>query len=905
MEPGRIGYYELLEKIGQGGMGEVWKAHDSRLDRIVALKFLPRQTASNDTEKRRFIHEARAASGLDHPNICSVFSIEETDDGQLYMVMAYYEGESLSEKIGHGPVPLMETINIAMQLATGLQKAHSKNIVHRDLKPANVLITTDGLLKIIDFGLAKAAMQTTLTEAGTTMGTASYMSPEQAQGASVDHRTDIWSFGVLLYEMITGMLPFRSEHSAALVYSILHETPEPVTALRTGVPVALENIVTKCLEKDASDRYQHTDEILVDLRKVEKSLQKSSENRGNQAIPTPLSQIREKNTFEPDSILSTDPNGSANRQLSASTWLLVALLTAVTLGLAGYYLVINTAGPTEGIMTGQLTFRQVTFDTGVDEFPAWSPDGKKIAFSREAGGYRNIFLKDLDTGSERQLTRTRADNIQPTWSPDGKSLLVVRASEESGKIGLSDLYGWYLNGDIWKIDIESQAEERFINNAFNPAWSPDGKRIAVEASWAGPRRIWQLDERGMNPRQITSDISESVYHTSPGWSPDGNRIVFQNIDGTRRDIRVIDRVTEEISWITDDQFTNVHPFWSADDMIYFSSYRGGGINIWRVAGNATGSENARFEQITTGAGQDLYPSVSNDGQNIAFSVLGLNSNIWRLPVSPDSGLPEGDPEPLIMTTREDSRGAWSPDGSRIAFSSDRAGYMNIWLYMLDDGSVRQLTHGPGGDYQPNWSPDGQQIAFFSSRSGQLDIWTVDVENGDLKQITTGPGSDINPFFSPDGSLIAYSSDEFGRLEPWIVASDGTGRHRLISMAINIHFKRWMKQDDRFVFRSADPNRPGLWMITVSGDEPEFVVMPRGGAHISFSPDFSKIMDVENHRTLWVTPVDGSVPYQVYEFEEPDVRMDYPVWSPDGRYVLFDHLRPSGGNIWVVGGVNDR
>lgn len=253
-------------------MGVVYKARDTKLDRTVALKFLPSHPGTDETDKQRFLNEAKAASALDHTNICSIYSIEETDDGNLFIVMAYYEGVSLKDKIEQGLLPLKDVVNYAIQIASGLQKAHENGIVHRDLKPANIFLTGDNQIKIIDFGLAKASRHTLITNSGTTLGTVPYMSPEQAQGGKVDHRTDIWSLGVVMYEMLTGQRPFRSEYETALVYSILNEDPEPVTALRSGVPMELERIINKCLEKDSGKRNQHTDEICIDLHRIEKNL---------------------------------------------------------------------------------------------------------------------------------------------------------------------------------------------------------------------------------------------------------------------------------------------------------------------------------------------------------------------------------------------------------------------------------------------------------------------------------------------------------------------------------------------------------------------------------------------------------------------------------------------------------
>jgi serine/threonine protein kinase/tetratricopeptide (TPR) repeat protein len=268
-----ISNYKILEKLGEGGMGVVYKAEDIKLKRTVALKFLPPEWTRDPDAKTRFMHEAQAASALDHNNVCTVFEVDETDDGQLYIAMAHYDGETLRQKIERGPLKIHEAIDIAIQVGHGLHKAHQKEIVHRDIKPANVMITEDGVAKVLDFGLAKLVGRTMLTKEGTTMGTMSYMSPEQTEGAVVNHQTDIWSLGVLLYEMLTGQQPFQGDYDGAVLYSIVNEEAEPITALGTGLPMELERIVNKCLKKEPAERYQHVDELISDLRSLSKELE--------------------------------------------------------------------------------------------------------------------------------------------------------------------------------------------------------------------------------------------------------------------------------------------------------------------------------------------------------------------------------------------------------------------------------------------------------------------------------------------------------------------------------------------------------------------------------------------------------------------------------------------------------
>lgn len=543
---------------------------------------------------------------------------------------------------------------------------------------------------------------------------------------------------------------------------------------------------------------------------------------------------------------------------------------------------------------------QLTFSEAIEQYPAWSPNNQDLAFSREESGFRKIFIKNLESGEERQLTKGNFDDIQAVWSPDGKSILFVRSRQPGVRLEPGDVFGLFLDGDVWSVDLESQEESRLIENAFNPDYSPDGRRIAVDASWAGPRRIWAVDSRGHNPQQLTSDSSEGNWHVRPRWSPDGGRIVFQNIERTKFDVRVCDLGSGRSFWVTNDAVPDLNPVWSPSGrFIYFSSYRGGGINIWRAALLPDGSLFGPPQQMTIGAGQDVEIAISRDGKRLAFSILRQNADIWRLPVDASTGKPTGEPHEVITTTREDSRGAWSPDGNWIAFNSDRTGEMNIWLHSIEGGSTRQLTRGQGGDYQANWSPDGKHIVFFSSRAGTADIWCVEVESGKLRQLTTTDSVNVNPFYSPDGGLIAYNSDQTGRPEVWVMNADGSDPRQLSTSGVMGHFIRWTRDGDAVIYRSPVGGNPRTVKISVHRGEPEPLPEVVGGSHMSLSPDHSRIMDVVGHKTLWVSPLDGGSPEKVYEFADPDVRIDYPVWSPDGHWILFDRFRPQGGDVWMM------
>lgn len=543
---------------------------------------------------------------------------------------------------------------------------------------------------------------------------------------------------------------------------------------------------------------------------------------------------------------------------------------------------------------------QITFTEAIEQYPAWSPSNDEFAFSREDAGIRSIYVKNLSSGEERRLTSGNHDDIQPAWSPDGKTILFVRSRQSNVKLEPGDVFGLFIEGDIWRVDVQTQNETKLIENAFNPDYSPDSTRIAFDASLAGPRRIWAVDRLGHNPQQLTSDNSEGVTHVRPRWSPDSKRIVFQNIERTKFDVRVVDLASGRYFWVTNDAVQDLNPVWSPSGrFIYFSSYRGGGINIWRASMLQDGSLASAPQQLTLGAGQDVEIAISPDGKRLAFSILRQNADIWRLPVSPGTGQPVGEPQEVVTTTREDSRGSWSPDGKIIAFNSDRTGEMNIWLHFLENGQSRQLTKGGGGDFQANWSPDGQRIAFFSSRSGTADIWCVDVDSAKLERLTSNDFVSVNPFYSPDGKMIAYNSDETGRPEVWLMRSDGSEPRQLSDTGVSGHFMRWDQSGDAIVFRRPTGGSSQTVRFRVDGTDAGPLPEVMGGAHMSLSPDCSRIMDVVGHKALWVSPLDGGKPEKVFEFDDPDVRIDYPVWSPDGAWILFDRFRPNGGDIWMM------
>jgi serine/threonine-protein kinase len=871
--------YRIERELGRGGMATVWLAHDRKHDRPVALKVLrPEVAAALGPE--RFQREIKLAARLQHPHILSVY-----DSGAapgrgpgpagdvLWYTMPYVEGESLRERLRRsGRLPVGEAVRIAREVAQALQYAHDHGVVHRDIKPENILLTADGNTLVADFGIARPLDEPgpALTATGLVLGTPSYMSPEQATGqTALDGRSDVYSLGCVLYEMLSGGPPFTGPTVAAVLGKQITQPAPPLPADAAPQPVA--RAVARALAKSPAERYASAAEFAAALAPAERP--PSTGRRGlRRALPLALAGL-----------------GLLGLTYYGGTRLLRA----------------GSAAGTGAVASGfNRKLAQLTFGEGVEESPAWSPDGRTLAYVGEAEGYKQIFLLTLPSGPERRLTRGPKDDIQPAWSSDAKRLAFVRAKTDRGKLEPSDINGWYSEGgDIWTLDLESGRQQKLVPDAFHPAYSPDGTRLAFDAPWAGPRRIWIADAGGRNPRQVTSDSSEAVVHTEPRWSPDGRTLVFRRIEKTKSDIVVVDPATSRMIRLTHDNVQDLDPVWSPDGRyVYFASYRGGGLNLWRLAVTPGGEAAGSPEQLTTGAGDDVEPSLAPDGRRLAFAVRGINSDLWRLPVSPETGRPTGGPEPVLATSRVESRGSWSPDGRTIAFNSDRLGEMNLWLRNLADGTERRLTTGPGGDYQPEWSPDGRSLVFFSARSGNADLWTVRVADGRLTRLTDSPGMDINPFYSPDGRRIAFLSDRTGRTEVWVMNPDGSEQRQLTSVGAGGHFLLWTPDGRGVIFRAETGTEMRIYRAAVPDGALTRLPDVASGAHMTFSPDRSRILDVRGHKSLWIYPLQGGEPYQIFEFPDPDVRVDYPVWSPDGRWVLFDRAASRGGDLWLLEGL---
>ena len=885
-------HYRLIEKVGQGGMGVVWRAHDRNLGREVAIKFLPEHLAQDPERLARFEREARLLASLNHPGIVTIHAVERTDDVR-FIVMELVRGRTLDDVIPSDGLPEARFFRLAVPLVDAVGAAHRHGIIHRDIKPANVMVDDEDRIKVLDFGLARpddtASAATSradtaapdLTRAGAMVGTAAWMAPEQAEGRQVDPRSDIFSLGAVLYAMATGSRPFTGATSARVISSILRDDPPPVSSIRSGLPVSLDAVISDCLRKEAGARIQNAALLRERLE--------TASGRGATAPGGPGTPARRGVLWAGTLLVLT-------AVVTGALWLSRSRAPSSPAG-------IDPAAGGASVRARRLT--QITLGEAIEQWPAWSHDRTRLLYCAEVGGFWKILLKGAQADDARQLTTGPGDDIQPAWSPDGRTIAFVKAADEQTRLRPGDvLSGQYEGGDIWMLDVDGGEAHKVLEEAFNPDFSGDGEHLAFDASYAGPRRIWITDGRGRNPRQVSTDTSEAVAHTMPSWSPDGTRIVFQSMENTKFDLRVVTLASGETTNLTDDAFLDTAPAWSpSGKSIYFTSDRGGGLNIWRLGVDPLGRAAGPPAQLTTGAGQDIQPAPgSDDATGVAFTVLQQNADLWRLPVDAATGLTAGEPAPFVVTTREESRGSWSPDGSAIVFNSERDGEMNIWVRAAD-GSTRRLTSGPGGDYQPQWSRDGRSIVFFSARSGNLDLWIVDAVTGAMRQLTDHPGIDINPFWSPDGTTIAFQSDRDGRLEVWTVRADGASPRRISSEGASGHFLRWSDDGTYVIFASGPPGQRRFLRQRVAGSDGSVERLPdiASGGHFSFSPDRRLVMDVAGHKVLWVHAIDGTSRTKVFEFPDPESRIDYPVWSPDGKWILFDRVVPRGGDIWLLEG----
>ncbi len=675
-----VSHYKILEKLGEGGMGVVYKAEDTRLKRTVALKFLPHSLQSHEPERARFLQEAQAASALNHPNVCTIYDIAEAED-QPFIAMEYVDGKTLSQMV---PVrSIQAAVGYAIQIGEALHEAHSKGIVHRDIKTDNIMVNSKDQVKVMDFGLARLKGSLKLTKTSSTVGTLAYMAPEQIEGRETDARSDIFSFGVVLYEMLTGHLPFRGEHEAAMMYSIVNEEPESLQKALPDAPSELLHVVNRALEKDPEERYQTVHDMVIDLRRLKKEstrVVRFPERHGEMAMVPP-----------------GNPRGRSKRRLAFLLSGAIAVVCAVVA-----VLLLSRAprlNPEMKFRVLQLPFRDVAY-------ASMSRDGSWIAFpAADDRDKFDVYMMNVAQGQPRRITHDSCSHIfNVALSPDAGTILYSRHSaprEPYEIVSISSLGG---TGRV------------VVDNGYDQVWRPDGERFGYlhdEDLRAGRsiNRWWSCKPDGSDRRiEITDTITASpgirfAFH----YSPDGKSIAWtRNFPQGHSEIMIRDLESGRDLPLTRDEKFADDAIWTRTGHIFYSSNRGGNVNIWMIP--ASGGEPVR---VTRGSGPDVPLGMTPDGDKLMYAEI---QDIGQIKIASTK---DGTIRQLTVDERERGLASISPSGRYIAFPAQEVDAINtarnIYLMDRDGGNVRKLTDDLLYKSAPLWSPDEKWITYHSRR----------------------------------------------------------------------------------------------------------------------------------------------------------------------------------------------
>jgi eukaryotic-like serine/threonine-protein kinase len=719
--------YKIEKLLGTGGMGEVYLARDRKLDRLIALKILPWHFVADADRLERFQREARALSSLNHPNLITIYEVGE-DKGVHFIAMEFVEGQTLSSL--RGKLSLKELLSIVAQAAEALAAAHQSGIVHRDIKPDNVMVRPDGYAKVLDFGLVKltetapAQPDVAKTQLGVAMGTLAYMSPEQATGEPVDHRTDIWSLGVVLYELVTGHRPFTGETRQATINSILSSEPGPATVLDPSLPSEVDLVLNKALEKDRDLRYQTASDFRADIRRLLRAIDSS---------PTASS----RRSFS-----------GAVRPFVQRRWLRPVLACAAIAAavLLVWFLMKSRPGGPDWSRAAHL---QLTNLPGTEFFPVLTPDGKSFVYASDENGNFDLFVQRVGGKKATPLTpNTPSDESQPSYSPNGDRIAFRSTREPSG---------------IYVMDPNGENVRFVTADCHYPSWSPDGKEIVCSKAGRSapstrnftPSSLWIADvETGSKRLLCEYDAMQ------PAWSPRGARIAFWFMPPNvgRSEIATISRQGGEIQIVTNNASTNWNPVWSPDGkFLYFASDRSGNMGFWRVSiDEETGQAQGEPEAVLTPSTYNRHLSFSRDGRRLIYVQSNDRSNIQAVKFDPGTEKTIGESFWITRGDQQLMRPELSPDGSRFVVRALRGTQDDIALVQRDGTNWRDLTNDKFFDRYPRWSPDGKRIALTSDRGGHYEIWTMNADGTNLRQHSfDSPGDTSFPLWSPDGSRILF------------------------------------------------------------------------------------------------------------------------------------------------------
>ena len=820
MTPQRLGSYELIEPIGVGGMGEVWRALDPGLRRHVAIKILSSQYSRDPDRLRRFEHEAQAAGMLNHPNVLSVYAIGRHDDSP-YLVTELLDGVTLRQRLANGALPEGKALEHADQLVQGLAAAHDKGIVHRDLKPENIFITSDGRVKILDFGLAKLAPSGPQDEAhtrtadGVVLGTPAYMSPEQVRGLSADHRSDIFAVGAVLYEMLAGRRPFVADTSAETMTAILKQDPPSVP----GVSAQVDQIVRHCLEKEPGARYQSARDLAFQLRLVR----------------------------DPSSRPAGPLSSGGRRRLAAKV---VGLILLAALA----WWLMRPAPP-----AATASFTRLTFDSGLTTDPAFSSDGRLVAYASDRAGAGNldIWIQQLATGEALRLTSDAADESEPTFSRDG-SRIAFRSERDGGGIDVVSALG----GE----------PRRIAPRGRRPRFSPDGTQIAY---WVTGQTVWYVGQvfivaaTGGAPIPVAAQFASALY---PIWSADGSKLLFLGTrawdpkqfptdvfdwwvvpatGGSPAQTGALDILRRQKITIVRRGAAIVAPAdWIGTD-VFFSGGSDESSNLWRLAVSPeTGKAQGSAQKLTSGTAEEAKPSAIA-GPRLVFASLNPALNIWSLPLDANTGKVNGTPQQVTSSTF-DARTSVSMDGRKLVFISTRLGNPDVWLKDLQSGKETALTATPAREEEVEITADGTRVFYCVLESSRGVVYQLATSGGAPEKICDDCGRPWD--WSPDGSKILYLIEE-GR------------RHANVAMGLLDVATRqqtdYVVEPDYSVAR-ARFSPDGRWI--------SFTAFNAAGVHVVVAP-FRPDRPLRFEEWISIT-------------EHSPIGQDKPRWSPDGNLLYY-------------------
>jgi Tol biopolymer transport system component/serine/threonine protein kinase len=857
VEPGtRVGGYEIATRIGAGGMGEVYRARDLKLQRDVAIKILPAGFAADADRLARFEREARMLASLNHPNIGAIYGLESATatmaglSGAPALVLEFIDGESLDQRIARWNTArndgeqVREALTIARQIAEALDAAHERGVIHRDLKPANIKITNDGVAKVLDFGLSKAARNGDLpsgadlansptiaisgTQAGVILGTAAYMSPEQARGRVVDKRTDIWSFACVLYEMLTGRRAFDGETSSDFIAAVLGREPD-LTRLPAETPPGIRRLLQRCLEKDVKQRLRDIGDARVEIE---------------DALATPA------RALTPD----PTPPTSARRPAPSWQWWVAALAT----GLAGTAVGWFTARQTTETPTPVFDRMVRLVSTAAHEFsPAISPDGKWVAYLSDARGKTDVWVKFISGGDPVNLTAATGLTVQATdyiggleVSPDGSEIAFLAQGQGQGQ-----------GNPAWVIPAPLGGVPRRVLPPGNSGlhWSPDGKRIAFIRT-GGPLgdALVVADPDGQNEQVLVNRRGAQHIHW-PRWSADGRAIYFnfgpQNFNIEPTQIFRVSAAGGTPEPVVATARRAAFPFLSPDGrgLLYAANPDSVELSLWW-----RDLQTGRDVRLTSGIGEYTHPSLSHDGQRLVGTVIDARQSLERITVAFDRPV-----------------------------------------------ALEPLTDGYSGDIDPVWSPDGSRLVFSTSRTGNRTLWSARAGMQQPTPITTGVAIDERPAYSPDGQQIAFASDRGGRRGVWLVNAEG-GTPRLIAHADVVDTLSWSPDGRRLVFATPIGDAPGLMIMNVANGQTTRVPTPAAATAPSWSRD-DVIAFVEPRGgtagafAQLIRPDGQRVPSSVLDGPDaPWIANGFVAWSPDGKRLAGVALPgAAAGSIWMI------